>query len=83
MPFKWTIGNAHYEVHNPELESFDLANLLPYVLEVRKKVFSDCVEHVGDKVCPGTEREEINSSTTDTVNTHVGIDRDIANTTEH
>ena len=38
---------------------------------------------VGDKVCPGTEREEINSSTTDTVNTHVGIDRDIANTTEH
>ena len=40
-------------------------------------------DHVGDKVCPGTEREEINSSTTDTVNTRVGIDRDIANTTEH
>ena len=25
IPFKWTIGNARYEVHNPELESFDLA----------------------------------------------------------
>ena len=40
-------------------------------------------ERVGDKVCPGTEREEINSSTTDTVNTHVGTSGDIANTTEH
>ena len=38
MPFKWTIGNARYEVHKPELESFDLANLLPHVLEVRKKL---------------------------------------------
>ena len=45
MPFKWTIGNACYEVHNPELESFDLADLLPHVLEVRKKVISVCAEH--------------------------------------
>ena len=46
MPFKWTIGNACYEVHNPELESFDLADLLPHVLEVRKKVISVCAEHI-------------------------------------
>ena len=44
IPFKWTIGNARYEVHNPELESFDLADLLPHVLEVRKKVISVCAK---------------------------------------
>ena len=37
MPFKWTIRNSRYEVHSPELESFDLADLIPHVLEVRKK----------------------------------------------
>ena len=45
MTFKWTIGNTRYEVHNPELEIFDLADLLPHVLEVRKKVISVCAEH--------------------------------------
>ena len=40
-------------------------------------------ERVGDKVCTGMEREEINSSTTDTVNTHVGTSGDIGSATEH
>ena len=37
---------------------------------------------VGDKVCPGTEREEINSSTADTENTHVETNNGTDSTTE-
>ena len=37
---------------------------------------------VGDKVCPGTEREQINSSRTDTENAHVEIDNGTNSTTK-
>ena len=37
IPIKWTIQNSHYEIHSPELESFELSDLLPHILEVRKK----------------------------------------------
>ena len=37
---------------------------------------------VGDKVCPGTEREEINSSRTDTENAHVETNNGTDSTTE-
>ena len=39
-------------------------------------------ERVGDKVCPGTEREQINSSRTDTENDHVEIDNGTNSTTK-
>ena len=39
-------------------------------------------ERVGDKVCPGTEREEINSSRADTENTHVEINNGTDSTTK-
>ena len=37
---------------------------------------------VGNKVCPGTEREEINSSRADTENTHVEINNGTDSTTK-
>ena len=37
---------------------------------------------VGNKVCPGTEREEINSSTADTENTHVETNNGTDSTTK-
>ena len=37
---------------------------------------------VGDKICPGTEREEINSSRADTENTHVEINNNTDSTTK-
>ena len=37
---------------------------------------------VGNKVCAGTEREEINSSTADTENTHVETNNGTDSTTE-
>ena len=44
IPIKWTIQNSPYEIHSPELESFELSNLLPHVLEVRKKVITVCAD---------------------------------------
>ena len=49
LSFKWMQGNQHYEIHSPELVSFELEDLLQYCLEVRKKVTTVYSEdgHVG------------------------------------
>ena len=49
LSFKWMQGNQRYEIHSPELVSFELEDLLPHCLEVRKKVTTICSDddHVG------------------------------------
>ena len=53
LTIKWTQGNQRYEIHSPELASFELEDLLPHCMEVRKKVITVCSEndHLGPSLC--------------------------------